>query len=106
MLRRWRDGRPVNVVLTHAPPRGVGDRDDLPHRGFDCLGSLVARVRAQLLLHGHIHPFGEHPSDLRLGNAVIRNVVGKHVFDIPSAADASPSAGQRPRSRAPKSVAS
>jgi predicted phosphodiesterase len=104
MFRRWRDGGPVDVVLTHAPPRGVGDGDDLPHRGFDCLGSLIARVRAQLLLHGHIHPIGDHPPDLRLGGAVVRNVVGKHVFDIPSGADMSPAPGERSQTGAPNSV--
>src|SRR5215471_12698853 len=32
--RRRRDGREVDVLVTHAPPRGVGDGDDPPHRGF------------------------------------------------------------------------
>jgi hypothetical protein len=31
---RARDGHRIDVLLTHAPPRGVGDGDDLPHRGF------------------------------------------------------------------------
>src|ERR1700727_2220499 len=36
---RWRvirDHRPVDLLLTHAPPRGVGDGDDPAHRGFGC----------------------------------------------------------------------
>jgi len=31
--RRARDGRGVDVLLTHAPPEGVGDGPDPPHRG-------------------------------------------------------------------------
>lgn len=81
--RRSRDGRDVDVLLTHAPPRGVGDGDDPPHRGFDCLHELVPRLRTPLLLHGHVHPYGEHPVDGQIGHTLVRNVVGRHVFDVP-----------------------
>ena len=83
---RWhgRGDRRVDVLLTHAPPRGVGDGDDLPHRGFECLHPLVARLRPGVLLHGHVHPFGEETPDLRLGATTVRNVVGRHAFDIPA----------------------
>jgi hypothetical protein len=81
--RRWRDGREVDVLLTHAPPRDVGDRDDPPHRGFACLHPLVAALRPRLLLHGHVHPFGEQVVDRSLGATVVRNVVGRRMFDVP-----------------------
>jgi 3',5'-cyclic AMP phosphodiesterase CpdA len=83
---RWRtarDGGGVDVLLTHAPPRGVGDGDDPPHRGFDALHRLVTQLRVPLLLHGHVHPYGEDTPDLSLGGTVVRNVVGRHVFDVP-----------------------
>jgi Icc-related predicted phosphoesterase len=80
--RRMRDGRSVDVLLTHAPPRGVGDGDDPPHRGFSALPRLIARLRPALLLHGHVHPYGMPTPDLRLGDTVVRNVVGRHVFDV------------------------
>jgi calcineurin-like phosphoesterase family protein len=79
---RLRDRRPVDVLLTHAPPLGVGDREDAPHRGFSALHPLVERLRPTLLLHGHIHPYGEATPDRRLGDTVVRNVVGVHVFDV------------------------
>jgi hypothetical protein len=83
--RRWRDGRGVDVLLTHAPPAGVGDGDDPPHRGFACLHGLVGRMAPPLLLHGHVHPFGEDTPDRFLGATVVRNVVGRHCFDVPGA---------------------
>src|SRR6185437_6950477 len=55
---RQRDGRGVDVLLTHAPPRGVGDGDDPPHRGFGALPGLVAALQPTALLHGHVHPYG------------------------------------------------
>lgn len=83
---RWRgrDGRGVDVLLTHAPPRGVGDGDDLPHRGFRALPALVSRLEPRLLLHGHIHPYGRRQPDRGLGGTTVRNVVPRQVFDIPT----------------------
>lgn len=80
--RHTRDGRPVDVLLTHAPPRGVGDGDDPAHRGFECLRLLVSQLGVPLLLHGHVHPFGAATPERCLGATVVRNVVGRHVFDI------------------------
>ncbi len=80
--RRMRGGGGIDVLLTHAPPRGVGDGDDAPHRGFGCLHGLARALDVPLLLHGHVHPFGESTPDRDLGGAVVRNVVGRHLFDI------------------------
>ncbi|GHF77605.1 calcineurin-like phosphoesterase family protein [Amycolatopsis bartoniae] len=80
--RRRRDGRGVDVLLTHSPPRGVGDREDPPHHGFDCLLWMVERLAPKWLLHGHIHPYGEHLPEHRLGGTRVRNVVGSHVLDL------------------------
>jgi hypothetical protein len=77
-----RDGHPVDVLLTHAPPRGAGDREDPPHRGFDCLHQVVERLSPAWLLHGHIHPHGEQCPDRRLDGTTVRNVVGHHVLDL------------------------
>jgi predicted phosphodiesterase len=83
---RWRrhGGRGVDVLLTHAPPRGVGDAVDAPHRGFVALHDLVARLDPVMLLHGHVHPFGAAAPDLTIGRTVVRNVVGRHVFTVAS----------------------
>ncbi|HVW45255.1 MAG TPA: metallophosphoesterase [Amycolatopsis sp.] len=80
--RRRKDGRGVDVLLTHAPPRGLGDREDPPHHGFDCLLWTVERLRPKWLLHGHIHPHGEAQPDRRLGETIVRNVVGRHAMDF------------------------
>lgn len=66
----------IDVLVTHAPPRGYGDLDDLPHRGFKCFNWLLDRFRPRLLLHGHTHlDYGiiprelQHPSGTRIVNA-------------------------------------
>lgn len=74
--------RPVDVLLTHSPPRGVGDREDPPHRGFECLRDAVDRLHPAWMLHGHIHPHGEPVPDHQLGATTVRNVVGHRFIEI------------------------
>lgn len=50
----WRAGG-VDIVLTHSPPRGVGDAEDAAHRGFACFNALIARYAPRYLVHGHVH---------------------------------------------------
>lgn len=45
----------VDIVLTHAAPRGAGDWDDYSHRGFASLLQLIDTYRPRYLLHGHVH---------------------------------------------------
>ena len=54
---RWQLRRSggVDIVVTHAPPRGVGDADDLPHQGFQALLDLIDSYHPQYLFHGHVH---------------------------------------------------
>ena len=80
-----RDGRPVDVLLTHAPPKDCGDRDDPPHRGFACLHTVVERLRPDLLLHGHIHPHGQPVPDREMGKTRIVNTVGYRILEVPDA---------------------
>jgi calcineurin-like phosphoesterase family protein len=87
--RRRRDGRRVDVLLTHSPPLGLGDRDDPPHRGFACLRTAVERMRPGLLLHGHIHPHGQPVPDRELGDTRIVNTVGHRILDLPAQGEAS-----------------
>src|SRR5262249_61570216 len=80
--RRVRDGRGVDVLLTHAPPEGAGDAEDPPHKGFRAVNRLAARLQPPPLLHGHIHPSAAATKDHRVGRTVVRNVVGRHLLDI------------------------
>jgi len=80
--RRVRDGRGVDVLLTHAPPEGAGDAEDPPHKGFRAFNRLAARLQPPLLLHGHVHPYGAATRDHHLGRTVVRNVVGRHLLDV------------------------
>jgi hypothetical protein len=77
----------VDVLITHAPPRGVGDEDDPPHRGFTALHGLVRALRPPLLLHGHVQPrvsvAGGAAGTARLeDDTMVRNVTGWHLIRV------------------------
>lgn len=77
-----RDGRPLDLLLTHAPPLHCGDALDGPHVGIAALHPLVEAVTPTLLLHGHIHPYGAPTPDRQLGPTRVCNVVGRRVFEL------------------------
>ena len=78
---------PVDVLLTHAPPRGLGDEDDRPHVGIDALHGVLERLAPRWHLHGHIHPFGQSRPDRVVGGTTIRNVIPYRMFEIPDVRD-------------------
>lgn len=46
-------GRRPLLVISHAPPRGLNDAEDITHRGFAALRWLISVLRPPLWLHGH-----------------------------------------------------
>lgn len=48
-------GKAFDILLTHAPCRGYGDMEDLPHRGFECFNDLLNKYSPQLHCYGHVH---------------------------------------------------
>lgn len=72
----------VDVVLTHAPPLGLGDGEDLPHRGFACLKDLVDRYRPLYLVHGHVHLRGYPLPQRELVYGPTRIVNGSERYEL------------------------
>lgn len=75
----------VDIVVTHAPPRGVGDLDDRAHQGFHAFLELIDRYHPQYLLHGHVHLRYSHGLTREQGYSGTRviNVCERYVLDIP-----------------------
>ena len=54
LLTRAQHGRFVDVIVTHAPPRGIHDLRDPAHTGFKAFLKLMSWLRPRYLLHGHV----------------------------------------------------
>lgn len=80
--RRWLDGRPVDILLTHTPPFGTGDREDPCHEGFQSFHRLVRRLSPSYLVHGHIHPHGGSQPDRHLDGTVVINAIKHRLIKI------------------------
>jgi Icc-related predicted phosphoesterase len=55
LLNRLRYGRYLDILLTHAPPLGIHNGPDWPHRGFRAFLSFMDYFQPRYLIHGHIH---------------------------------------------------
>jgi Icc-related predicted phosphoesterase len=53
----------VDVVISHAPPRHVHDREDPCHQGFVSFHRLIARHAPRFHLHGHVHSAFAEPGE-------------------------------------------
>jgi Icc-related predicted phosphoesterase len=57
MMNKLIHGRYLDIMITHAPPKGIHDRPDLCHKGFQAFITLMDRFRPRYLIHGHIHVY-------------------------------------------------
>jgi Icc-related predicted phosphoesterase len=48
-------GRYLDILVTHSPPRGTNDLEDLPHRGIDAFRWLIQTLQPAYHFHGHVH---------------------------------------------------
>ncbi len=75
LLNKVRFGRFLDILVTHAPPRGIHDQPDLCHRGFDAFRWLVRTFQPTYHLHGHIHVYDRRtPMVTRVGRTEVINV--------------------------------
>ncbi len=79
----------VDIVVTHAPPKGIGDAEDPAHQGFECFRELMELYRPKFLIHGHVHPrystdgFGRFQRERTYLDTTVINVCERYVLDAP-----------------------
>lgn len=47
--------RGFDVLVTHAPARGIGDEEHVSHRGFAEFVRLMDKYQPKCMIHGHMH---------------------------------------------------
>ena len=69
---------PVDVFVSHNSPRGIHDKDDGIHCGFDGLLTYIKRTQPKLVLHGHQHV----DKETVVGSTRILGVYGQRVLTM------------------------
>ncbi len=80
---RARHGRYLDILVTHAPPRGIHDAEDPAHVGFAPFNRFIARFRPRYLLHGHSHLYRRDTvTRTQVGSTTVINVFPFRVIDL------------------------
>ncbi len=76
----------VDIVVTHAPPEGLGDDEDPAHWGFAALRSFLDRYHPQYLIHGHVHmTYGHNIPRVRdYEGTTLVNAFERYTLEIPN----------------------
>ncbi len=82
LANRVRHGRYLDVLVTHSPPRGIHDGDDLAHRGFRALVGFMDVFEPRWLLHGHKHVYGPERTTSRYARTEVVNVHPFRVIEL------------------------
>lgn len=95
LTNKLRFGRYLDVLVTHAPPRGIHDRPDRCHRGFAAVRTFLRLFQPRYHLHGHTHVYDRQTATrTQFGATLVVNVYGHREIRVeaPAAVRAAPSA--------------
>lgn len=82
LANRARYGRYLDIFVTHAPPFGIHDAEDLPHVGFKVFLTLMRVFKPRFLLHGHTHIYRQSTiSSTDYAQTTVLNVYPSRVID-------------------------
>jgi len=82
LCNRLFHGRYLDILLTHAPPKGIHDKPDKCHWGFKAFRWFMKMFKPKYLVHGHIHLYDL--SDVRRTRCMATEVInayGHYVID-------------------------
>ncbi len=83
LWNRQRYGRFLDILVTHSPPFGIHDRQDLPHTGFKVFLTLMQLFKPRFLLHGHIHIYSQdYPRVTKYEETTVINVYPYRMIDV------------------------
>lgn len=74
-----------DILLTHAPVKGLGDQPDLAHQGFACFETLLEQYQPAVMFHGHVHRSytTSFVQERECHGVPVINACGSYVFDLP-----------------------
>jgi Icc-related predicted phosphoesterase len=84
LWNRRKYGRYLDVLVTHSPPFGIHDRDDLPHTGFKVFLQFLRVFKPRYHIHGHIHVYRRSTvRQTRVEETEVINIYPYRLLNIP-----------------------
>ena len=76
-------GRYLDVLLTHASPLGIHDKEDKCHKGFKCFLWFIKVFKPKYLVHGHIHLYDlSEVRTTKYHDTLVINAYGHYLIDM------------------------
>ena len=75
----------VDMLVTHAPPKDLGDAPDRAHWGFETFREFLDEYHPRYFLHGHVHMTynAKQPRVREYGTTTLINAYERYVLEIP-----------------------
>lgn len=83
LFNKIRYGKYLDILLTHAAPRHIHDKDDLCHKGFECFVKFLKKYSPTYMVHGHIHLYDQNEERVGVyhGTTVV-NAYSHHIIEL------------------------
>ena len=75
----------ADILVAHAPMQGVGDAEDLAHRGFACFRKFVEKRKPAYFVHGHVHKSYDFRfrREQKHGDTTVVNAWTSYIIEVP-----------------------
>ncbi len=84
LYNKIRYGRYVDILLTHATPRHIHDKEDPCHKGFESFNWFINKFKPFFLVHGHIHLYDLNtPRITEVGKTTVINAFSYFILNFP-----------------------
>lgn len=78
----WKN-RGFDILVTHAPAKGIGDSKDLCHQGFDVFIDILNKYTPKYLFYGHQHlDYGKGERKVIYNNTCVINAFKYYIIEI------------------------
>lgn len=77
-----------DILVTHAPAKGINDGEDLPHMGFEIFRKLLDKYAPKYFIHGHVHltyKWDQQRECKYNDNTTIINAFERYIFEYEEA---------------------
>lgn len=73
----------LDILMTHSPAKGINDRKDKAHEGFEVFKYLIDKYHPIYFIHGHVHmSYGNQPRITYYQGTTIINAFHYYVLEF------------------------